>query len=119
MKKEINPIESIKTKAWWAACTGNVQELKECFEGSMAQYVKGMAYEGFGRLHSLIAGAYRNGNMDAVRYLLSIGEKPLPEEVEEISANIDKDMDTIRNYIENINVLLRHIDDSRDVLKKV
>ena len=67
------------------ACSGNMEKLKEYYEtgGTISNYV-----ERFGRKHSLIMGAFRNDQFDAVDYLLEIGEKLTSEEQEEIKKQI-------------------------------
>jgi len=58
---------------WGAACSGEIETLKAYY---MNGGKIGRTYEKFGICHSLIAGAYRNGNFETVRYLLDVGEKP-------------------------------------------
>lgn len=73
-KKNINEL-------WEAACSGDVEALK-------AYYTNGgeinRRYYRFGKYHSLIAGAYRNGNFATVKYLYEVGEIPEEHEKQEI-----------------------------------
>lgn len=73
MKQEFNTAsdEEITEKLWYAACTGEIGELRNYYENGGEI---GRRYKKFGKFHSLIAGAYRNGEFDTVHYLLSVGE---------------------------------------------
>lgn len=66
---------------WMAACSGDMETLK-------AYYTNGgevnRRYSKFGRNHSLIAGAYRNGNFATVSYLYEVGETPEEHEKSEV-----------------------------------
>ena len=66
---------------WTAACSGDLQTLQNYYN---AGGEPNRRYERFGKKHSLIVGACRNGYMAIVDYLYSWGEKPLPYEEEEI-----------------------------------
>lgn len=90
-KKEV----TIKT-LWVAACSGDIDTLRNHFSEYPQTINK--RYRAFGREHSLIMGAYRNGNYNVVDYLISIGETITDEEKAEA--------DTIMNcmkYLEKIN----------------
>lgn len=63
----------ITESLWYAACAGEIETLKAYY---MNGGKIGRTYEKFGICHSLIAGAYRNGNFETVHYLLEVGEKP-------------------------------------------
>ena len=66
---------------WSAACCGDNDTIKAYFENGGKPNRR---YIQFGRLHSLIAGAYRNKNMETVQLLYDYGEKPLESEYEEL-----------------------------------
>lgn len=74
----------ITENLWIAACTGEIGELRSYYENGGKI---GRTYEKFGICHSLIAGAYRNGEFDTVRYLLSVGEN-LEEHETDIDLNV-------------------------------
>lgn len=76
---------------WEYACSGN--------NGRLASYYRRRGKLNNrhcigGRYNSLIAGAYRNGHYDTVKYLISVGETILPSEKEEIDYGkvYDKDL---------------------------
>ncbi|MBQ2397130.1 MAG: hypothetical protein II304_08885 [Bacteroidales bacterium] len=67
---------------WLASCSGDMETLKEYFSnGGMLN----RRYNKFGKNHSLIAGAYRNGNIETVEYLLNIGESIEEDEQQEMT----------------------------------
>lgn len=67
---------------WLASCSGDMETLKEYFSnGGMLN----RRYNKFGKNHSLIAGAYRNGNIETVEYLLDIGESIEEDEQQEMT----------------------------------
>lgn len=66
---------------WTMACNGQTEKLKEYYENGGKT---GCRYNKFGTTHSLIAGAWRNGWHDTVKYLLQAGEDIEPHEAEEI-----------------------------------
>ena len=68
-------------KLWYAACSGDIESLKVYFENNGK---RNRRYFAFWKFHSLIAGAYRNGKMETVKYLYSVGETPAEHEKEEI-----------------------------------
>ena len=75
----------MKEKLFEYACSGNIDKLKEHYEGGGTV---GNSINRFGNEHSLIMGAFRNDQFDTVEYLLGIGEKPTPKEQEEIRKQI-------------------------------
>jgi hypothetical protein len=67
---------------WLASCSGDIKTLKEYFSnGGMLN----RRYNKFGKNHSLVAGAYRNGNIETVEYLLNIGESIEEDEQQEMT----------------------------------
>lgn len=66
---------------WMAACSADMKTLKEYYTNGGEVNRR---YTKFGRNHSLIAGAYRNGNFDVVRYLYGVGEMPEEHEKSEV-----------------------------------
>lgn len=82
---------------WCAACGGDIETLKAYY---MNGGKLGRTYEKFGICHSLIAGAYRNGEFDTVRYLLSVGEN-LEEHETDIDLNI-LHLDSVIEAAENL-----------------
>ena len=69
------------TKLWEAACCGENETLKEYYQNGEKINRR---YRAFGKFHSLIAGAYRNGNLDTVDLLYKYGERPESHEMDEI-----------------------------------
>lgn len=66
---------------WAAACAGENETLENYYENGgeiNRRYFK------FGINHSLIAGAYRNGNLDTVELLQKYGETPEEHERDEL-----------------------------------
>lgn len=66
---------------WSAACAGENDVLQAYYENGgeiNRRYIM------FGKTHSLIAGAYRNGNIDTVSLLQRYGETPEDHEREEL-----------------------------------
>ena len=57
---------------WYAACSGETETLRSYYNGGGKI---GRKYTRFGKNHSLVAGAYRNGYFETARYLLQVGEK--------------------------------------------
>lgn len=68
-------------KLWESACCGENDKLKEYYENGGKINRR---YRAFGKFHSLIAGAYRNGNLDTVDLLYKYGERPEAHEMDEI-----------------------------------
>ena len=66
---------------WMAACTGDNETLETYYENGGETNRR---YSKFGKFHSLIAGAYRNGNLDTVDLLQSYGEMPEERERHEL-----------------------------------
>lgn len=68
-------------KLWEAACCGENEKLIKYFSngGKVNQ-----RYNKFGKAHSLIAGAYRNGNFETVDLLYTYGEQPEAHEMDKI-----------------------------------
>ena len=56
---------------WEAACSGDTDKLSEYYRNGG---IPNRRYKAFGKFHSLIAGALRNGNFETVKYLLMQGE---------------------------------------------
>ena len=86
---------TIKT-LWIAACSGDIDTLCNHFFEYPQSVNK--RYKAFGREHSLIMGAYRNGNYDVVDYLISIGETITDEEKFEADMIMNR-----MKYLEKIN----------------
>ena len=88
---------------WQYACSGELENLKAYYQrGGMVN----RRYEAFGKSHSLIAGAYRNNEMETVKYLLSVGETILEHEVAEIQGYINQ-VRRAQN-VENLLNILHH-----------
>lgn len=68
-------------KLWEAACCGENEKLKKYYESGGEINRR---WKAFGKTHSLIAGAYRNGNLDTVDLLYKYGEHPEAHEMDEI-----------------------------------
>ena len=66
---------------WIAACSGDNDELEKYYENGGEINRR---YSKFGKSHSLIAGAYRNGNLDTVELLQKYGETPEEHERDEL-----------------------------------
>lgn len=86
---------TIKT-LWVAAYSGDIDTLRNHFSEYPQTINK--RYRAFGREHSLIMGAYRNGNYNVVDYLISIGETITDEEKAEADAIMNR-----MKYLEKIN----------------
>lgn len=90
-------------KLWGYACSGESENLKEYYENggeTNRRYFK------FNRYHSLIAGAYRNGNIETVKYLVSVGETITAEEETEIRGFLNR-MDKSKLFVDNLDYLER------------
>lgn len=72
---------------WSYACSGETENLRAYYNNGGE---KNRRYEAFGQEHSLIAGAYRNGQFDTVEFLLSVGETIMDDEQSEILAYINR-----------------------------
>lgn len=68
-------------KLWEAACCGENDKLIKYYENGGEINRR---WRAFGKFHSLIAGAYRNGNFDTVDLLYKYGERPETHEMDEI-----------------------------------
>ena len=68
-------------KLWEAACSGDLETLKKYYDNGGEPNQR---YYRFNTHHSLIAGAYRNKQMEVVRYLYEVGERPEEHEKEEV-----------------------------------
>lgn len=68
-------------KLWETACCGENEKLKKYYESGGEINRR---WKAFGKTHSLIAGAYRNGNLDTVDLLYKYGERPETHEMDEI-----------------------------------
>ena len=66
-----NHIGKIYDTLWTAACSGDMDVLRAYFENGGR---RNRRYRSFGKSHSLIAGAFRTGNLETVSYLQSVGE---------------------------------------------
>ena len=74
------PGKTVPRKMWSAACSNYIGEIKRYFEGGAQPNRR---WEAFGSEHSLIMGALRNGNLEAVKVLKSFGETIMDSEREE------------------------------------
>lgn len=77
MEKSTMPIE----KLWSYACNGKIKQLREYYDNGGEVNRK---YHKFGTNHSLVIGAFRNHCIHTVTYLLSKGETPSSEELDEM-----------------------------------
>ena len=75
-------------KLWEAACSGDMETLKEYYE--KGEGILNIRYEKFGNFHSLIMGAFRNNQFETVEYLLSVGESVTYKEKEEIQRELKR-----------------------------
>ena len=66
---------------WVAACTGDLPTLRAYYSGVCEINRR---YHKFGSDHSLIAGAYRNGQIETVDFLLRMGETVMEHERSEM-----------------------------------
>ena len=66
----MNPCTPISC-LWNAACSGDLTTLRKYYSGACKLNRR---YYKFGRDHSLIAGAYRNGQIETVDFLIEMGE---------------------------------------------
>lgn len=82
-------------KLWEYACSGENEKLQEYYNNGGKVNRR---YRACGKYHSLIAGAYRNGNIETVMMLIDNGETIQPEEQTEINlSNI---------YMENLMMVI-------------
>ena len=75
-------------KLWEAACSGDLETLKKYYDNGGEPNQR---YYRFNTHHSLIAGAYRNKQMEVVRYLYEVGERPEDHEKEEVNQGAVKE----------------------------
>ena len=66
---------------WVYACCGNTNKLKDYYNNNGETNRR---YSAFNTEHSLIMGAFRNNQYDAVEYLMSVGETLTEKEKEEM-----------------------------------
>lgn len=66
---------------WIAACSGDLDTLRSYYSGVCEINRR---YHKFGSDHSLIAGAYRNNQMETVDFLLDMGETIMEHERKEL-----------------------------------
>lgn len=75
-------------KLWEAACSGDVDTLKQYYRRESqvinARYLK------FGKEHSLVMGAFRNNQFETVDYLVNVGETMTEEEKEEMETELKR-----------------------------
>ena len=69
-------------KLWDFACGGDIKALKDYYLSECG--IPNRRYNQFGEEHSLIMGAFRNGELDTVEYLMEVGETVTHEEEQEI-----------------------------------
>jgi hypothetical protein len=82
-------------KLWEYTCSGENEKLQEYYNNGGETNRR---YKAFGKFHSLIAGAYRNGNTETVLLLIDNGETILESEKEEIKL--------INIYMENLMMVI-------------
>ena len=89
---------------WIAACSGDLDTLRSYYSGVCEINRR---YHKFGSDHSLIAGAYRNNQMEAVDFLLDMGETVLDHERTELKEVYYRAVvlaaTRLVNYTKNIN----------------
>jgi hypothetical protein len=72
-------MENIRIEMLWEyACCGDVESLKSYYENGGEPNRR---YYAFGGEHSLIMGAFRNNQFEAVEYMLSVGETVTKDEM--------------------------------------
>ena len=109
------PGKTVPRKIWSAACSNYIGEIKRYFEGGAQPNRR---WEAFGSEHSLIMGALRNGNLEAVKVLKSFGETIMDSEREEYNYLLNH----LREYpkgikhgsVEDIDTLTEDYDDEFD-----
>ena len=72
---------------WEYACCGDMESLKSYYENGGETNRR---YFAFGGEHSLIMGAYRNNQFEAVEYMLSVGETATQAEKDEFNKELQK-----------------------------
>ena len=74
---------------WEFACCGDIDSLKSYYENGGEPNRR---YFAFGGEHSLIMGAFRNNQFEAVEYMLSMGETATQAEKNEFNRELQKIM---------------------------
>ena len=74
---------------WEYACCGDVESLKSYYENGGEPNRR---YYAFGGEHSLLMGAFRNNQFEAVEYMLSMGETATQTEKNEFNRELQKIM---------------------------
>ena len=83
-------MENIRIEMLWEyTCCGDIESLKSYYENGGEINRR---YFAFGGEHSLIMGAYRNNQFEAVEYMLSVGETATHSEKEEFNRELKKIM---------------------------
>lgn len=89
---------------WIAACSGDLTTLRSYYSGVCEINRR---YHKFGSDHSLIAGAYRNNQMETVDFLLDMGETIMDHERKELKEVYYRAVvlaaTRLVNYTKNIN----------------
>lgn len=89
---------------WIAACSGDLTTLRSYYSGVCELNRR---YNKFGKQHSLIAGAYRNNQMETVDFLLDMGETVMEHERTELKEVYYRAVvlaaTRLVNYTKNIN----------------
>ncbi len=83
-------MENVRIEMLWEyACCGDIDSLKSYYENGGEPNRR---YFAFGGEHSLIMGAFRNNQFEAVEYMLSMGETATDLEIEEFTRELQKIM---------------------------
>ena len=83
-------MENVRIEMLWEyACCGVIESLKSYYENGGETNRR---YFAFGGEHSLIMGAYRNNQFEAVEYMLSMGETATQTEKNEFNRELQKIM---------------------------
>lgn len=89
---------------WIAACSGDLTTLRNYYSGVCELNRR---YTKFNREHSLIAGAYRNGQIETVDFLLRMGETIMDHERSELKEVYYRSLvvaaEALVDYTRNIN----------------
>ena len=75
-------------KLWEAACSGDMETLKEYYENG--EGIIDIRYKKFRTSHSLIMCAFRNSQFETVEYLLSVGESITYKERKEVQNELKR-----------------------------
>ena len=101
-------------KAWDFACSGKLQELEMMLDNYDYNFIN-WRYKKFGKSHSIIMGAFRNGNFDIVEMLIDEGGKITSDEVSEIESYINtKRVDIMERLIAEL--ILSEIERNNDYI---